>query len=54
MADLVAFFGKNCNPNLITKKKKFQTNWFLEKKAIFEKSEKIIVIAPSITQVLGI
>ena len=35
-------------PKLMTKKNFFQTNLF------FEKSEKSIVITPSITQILGI
>ena len=53
MADVVAFFGKNFTPNLITRKKKFKQIDFL-KKSFLKNLKKFIVMAPSITQILGI
>ena len=41
MADVVAFFGKNFTPNLITNKMYFSIKLIFCKNAIFEKSEKI-------------
>ena len=41
MADVVAFFGKNFTPNLITKKQKISNKLIFWKNAIFEKFEKI-------------
>ena len=47
MADIVAFFGKILNPNLITKKKKKKS-----KQIDFLKNlKKFTVIAPIITQI---
>ena len=54
MADVVAFFGKNFTPNLITNKFFFSNKLIFWKNTIFEKSEKFIAIAWSITQILGI
>ena len=44
MADVVVFFEKIFTPNLI--KKKIFFNFFFEKNAIFEKSEKIHGVSP--------
>ena len=54
MADVVVFFGKMFTPNLIIKKCFFQANWFFEKTPSLKNLKKCIVIAPSITKILGI
>ena len=48
MADVVTFFRKIITPKLITKK------YFFEKTPFLKNPKKFIVIAPSITQILGI
>ena len=51
MANVVAFFGKNCTPNLMRKQIFFQTNLFVENTPFLKNLKKFIVIAPRITQI---